>query len=82
MTNTTTTAGEQRPQGMVPGRSRRASVVERGSMRIVATVGVIAIATVIGAVMASQDVTGWITALVVSVVTALLAALLWSSRQL
>jgi hypothetical protein len=51
-------------------------------MRVIATAGIVAIATVVGAIMASQDVAGWITALVVSLITAVLAALLWSSRQL
>ena len=72
----------ERPQGMVPGRERRRTPLERGSMRVVATAGIVAIATVVGAVMASQDVAGWITALGVSLVSVILAALLWSSRQL
>ena len=75
-------SGRERPQGMVPGRGRRQTTVERVSMRVIATAGIVAIATVVGAIMASQDVAGWITALVVSLITAVLAALLWSSRQL
>jgi hypothetical protein len=51
-------------------------------MRIIATVGIVAIAIATGSIMASQDVTGWITAMVVSVDSVVLAALLWSSRQL
>jgi hypothetical protein len=72
----------ERPQGMVPGRGRRPSAVERVSMRVVATIGIVAIATAIGAILASQDVEGWITSMVVSVLSVALAALLWSSRQL
>jgi hypothetical protein len=75
-------AQKERPQGMVPGRGRRPTSVERVSMRVVATIGIVAIATAIGAILASQDVEGWITSMVVSVLSVALAALLWSSRQL
>ena len=67
---------------MVPGRERRRSKVERGFMRIVATGGIIGIATVLGAVLVNQDVAGWIVGLVVGLTSVILAALLWSSRQL
>jgi hypothetical protein len=72
----------ERPQGMVPGRARRQTFVERGSMRVIATAGIVGIATAVGAIVDSQDVAGWITALVVSLISVLLAAVLWSSRQL
>jgi hypothetical protein len=72
----------QRPQGMVPARARRATTVERASMRVVATAGIVGIATAVGAVVDSQDVAGWITALVASAISVILAAVLWSSRQL
>ena len=71
-----------RPQGMVPGRARRRTGVERGVMRMIATGGIIGIGVVLGAVLVGQDVAGWIVGLVVSAVSILLAALLWSSRQL
>ena len=71
-----------RPQGMVPGRERRRSRVERGAMRVVATGGIIGIAVVLGAVLVGQDVAGWIVGLAVGVTSVILAALLWSSRQL
>ena len=67
---------------MVPGRERRRSKIERGFMRIVATGGIIGIATVLGAVLVNQDVAGWIVGLVVGLTSVILAALLWSSRQL
>ncbi|MGH2762447.1 MAG: hypothetical protein ACRDL4_04870 [Thermoleophilaceae bacterium] len=73
--------GEQ-PQGMVPGRERRRTKLERGSMRLVATGGIIGIAVVLGAVLVGQDVAGWIVGLVVGLTSVILAALLWSSRQL
>jgi uncharacterized membrane protein len=74
-------AGE-RPQGMVPGRQRRRTKVERGLMRLIATGGIVAIAVVLGAVLVGQDVAGWIVGLVIGLTSVILAALLWSSRQL
>jgi hypothetical protein len=70
------------PQGMVPGRERRRTKLERGTMRLVATGGIIGIAVLLGAVLVSQDVAGWIVGLVVGLTSVILAALLWSSRQL
>jgi hypothetical protein len=70
------------PQGMVPGRERRRTKVERGAMRLIATGGIIAIAVVLGAILVGQDVAGWIVGLVVGLTSVILAALLWSSRQL
>ncbi len=72
----------ERPQGMVPGRDRRRTKLERGSMRLVATGGIIGIAVVLGAVLVGQDVAGWIVGLAVGLTSVILAALLWSSRQL
>ena len=72
----------ERPQGMVPGRDRRRTKVERGFMRIVATGGIIGIAVLLGAVLVGQDVAGWIVGLVIGLTSVVLAALLWSSRQL
>ena len=72
----------ERPQGMVPGRDRRRTKLERGSMRLVATGGIIGIAAVLGAVLVGQDVAGWIVGLTVGLTSVILAALLWSSRQL
>ncbi|HUZ84079.1 MAG TPA: hypothetical protein VMU66_05255 [Gaiellales bacterium] len=71
-----------RPQGMLPGREERRSMVERGFVRLVATGGVVGIATIVGAVLVSQNVAGWIVGLSVGVTSVFLAALLWSSRQL
>jgi uncharacterized membrane protein len=67
---------------MVPGRARRRSRVERGAMRALATSGIIGIAVVLGAVLVGQDVAGWIVGLVIGLTSVILAALLWSSRQL
>ena len=67
---------------MVPGRERRRTKLERGSMRLIATGGIIGVATILGAVLVGQDVAGWIVGLAVGLTSVLLAALLWSSRQL
>jgi hypothetical protein len=72
----------ERPQGMIPARSRRRTKVERVSMRVLATGGIIGLATVLGAVLVGQDVEGWIVGLAVGLTSVILAALLWSSRQL
>lgn len=73
---------DEPPQGMVPARVRRRTVIERGTMRVIATGGVIGIAVVLGAVLVGQNVAGWIVGLVVGLVSVALAAILWSSRQL
>jgi hypothetical protein len=73
---------KERPQGMVPGRERRRTKLERGTMRLIATGGIIGIAVLLGAVLVGQDVAGWIVGLVIGLTTVILAALLWSSRQL
>jgi hypothetical protein len=44
----------ERPQGMVPGRERRRTKLERGSMRLVATGGIIGIAVLLGAVLVAR----------------------------
>jgi uncharacterized membrane protein len=67
---------------MVPGRERRRTKLEPGTMRLVATSGIIGIAVVLGAVLVGQDVAGWIVGLVAGLTSVILAALLWSSRQL
>ena len=76
------TRRDERPQGMVPGRERRRTKLERGTMRLVATGGIIGIAVLLGAVLVGQDVAGWIVGLVVGLTSVILAALLWSSREL
>lgn len=67
---------------MLPTRHGPRSRVERGFVRLVATTGIVGIAVLLGAVLTSNKVQGWITGLVIGVVSVVLAALLWSSRQL
>ncbi len=67
---------------MVPGRERRRTKAERGLMRLIATGGIVGVAVLLGAVLVGQDVAGWIVGLVIGLTSVVLAALLWSSRQL
>jgi len=67
---------------MLPTRRGGRSTVERGFVRLVATTGIIGIAVLLGAVLTSNKVQGWITGLVIGVVSVVLAGVLWSSRQL
>jgi hypothetical protein len=71
----------QRPGVMIPNRRKRLPL-EAPIMRLVATAGIVAIAVVVAAIMSSQDSQGWLIGLVVSIVSLVLAALLWSSRRL
>ena len=71
----------ERPGVMIPSRRKRLPL-EAPFMRTVATAGVVAIAVAIAAIMGSQDSQAWLIGLVVSIVSLVLAALLWSSRRL
>lgn len=73
-------AGER--STMIPARGRRRHAAERISVRLIATAGVVAIGVAIAAILGSQEVAAWTIGLVVSLVSVLLAAVLWSSRQL
>jgi hypothetical protein len=67
---------------MLPPRERRRSGFERFIVRIIATAGIVGIGVAIAAIMVSSKSQGWVVGLVVSIVTVVLAAVLWSSRQL
>ena len=67
---------------MLPPRERRRSGAERLLVRLIATCGIVAIGVAIAAIMVSSKSQGWVTGLVVSIVSVVLAAILWSSRQL
>ncbi len=67
---------------MLPGRERRRSRFERLIVRLIATCGIGGIGVAIAAIMVSSKAQGWIVGLVVSLVSVVLAALLWSSRTL
>jgi hypothetical protein len=56
---------------------------ESAFVRLVATAGIIGICTAIGAVIgASSDAGSWLIALIVSLISVVLAAILWRSRAL
>jgi len=63
-----------------PSPKRRA--FESVFVRLVATAGVVGVGTALGAILAANDVAGWIVGLTVSLTSVVLAALLWRSRQL
>lgn len=63
-------------------REVRRSIFEDMLVRLVATCGVVAIGVAIAAIMASNNSAGWIIGLVVSLVSVVLAGILWSSRRL
>lgn len=69
-------------QGMIPGRRRRRTSFERISMRALATGGIIGLDVALGAILGANHVQGWISGLAIGLVSVLLAAILWSSRQL
>jgi hypothetical protein len=70
------------PETMIPARGRRPTAFERVSMRLLATGGIVGLATAMGAILVAKDVAGWIVGLAVGLVSVILAAILWSSRQL
>jgi hypothetical protein len=51
-------------------------------VRVIATAGVVAVGTALGAVLVANNVAGWIVGLAVAVVSVVLAAILWRSRSL
>jgi len=51
-------------------------------MRVVATGGIVGIGTALAAILGSQEVAAWIIGIVVSGVTVIVAAILWSTRML
>lgn len=65
---------------MLPPRRQRPPL-ESAFVRVVATGGVVGIGVALGAILASQHVEGWIIGLVVSLVSVIVSAVLWSSRQ-
>lgn len=72
---------EERPEVMIPSRRKRLPF-EAPLMRAVASAGIIGIAVAVAAIMSAQGSQGWLIGLAVSVVSLLLAAVLWSSRRL
>lgn len=71
---------ERAGETMIPARQQRPPL-ESAFVRVVATGGVVGIGVALGAILSSQDVAGWITGLVVALVSVIVSAVLWSSRQ-
>jgi hypothetical protein len=67
--------------GFLPAQPERRTF-ESVFARLVATAGIVGIGTALGAILIAANVAGWISGLVVSIVTVALAAMLWRSRQL
>ena len=74
--------GDNDGDGMIPVRHHRRSWFERMSMRVLATGGIIGVDVALGAILTANHAHGWIEGLVIGVVSVVLAAILWSSRQL
>ncbi len=68
-------------RNMLPARGRRRLGAERLLVRVVATCGIVGIGVALGAILVSSNVQGWTTGLVVALVSVILSAILWSSRQ-
>jgi hypothetical protein len=77
---TETPAG--RPSGGFLSASPDRRLLESVFVRLVATLGIAAVGTALGAVLVANEVAGWIVGLAVSAVSVLCAAVLWRSRQL
>jgi protein-S-isoprenylcysteine O-methyltransferase Ste14 len=74
-------SGLDAPAGFLPQQPPRAAP-ESIVVRLVATAGVVAIGTAVGAILSATGAEGWVVALVASVVSVILAGLLWRSRRL
>jgi hypothetical protein len=74
-------ARSERRGSMLPRRGGRLGI-ETAFMRTVATAGVVGISVAVAAILDSQNVAGWIIGLVVSLLSVVLAAILWSTREL
>lgn len=74
--------GRRGGANMLPERERRRSLPERLLVRLIATAGIVGIGVAIAAIMVSGHDQGWMVGLVVSIVSVVLAGILWSSRSL
>jgi len=62
------------------GEHRRTRAVERFTVRVAMTFGIIGIGTALAAILGTQEVDAWVVGIVVSTVTVVLAAVLWTRR--
>ncbi len=63
-----------------PTPERRA--FESVFVRVIATAGIVGIGTAVGAILLAANAADWVASMVVSIITVVLAALLWRSRRL
>ncbi len=61
-------------------RDARRVAAEHVVVRLVATCGIVAIGVAIAAIMVSSNSAGWEVGLVVSIVTVVMSAVLWTTR--
>jgi hypothetical protein len=73
--------GRHGARNMLPGRERRRLGLERLLVRLIATAGIVGIGVAIAAIMTSSNSQGWVIGVVVSAVSVVLSAILWSSRS-
>ena len=76
------TAVQHDHEDVPSARRRPGAALERGFLRLVATVGIVGIGVGVGAILGSSKTQGWIIGLVVAVLSIVLGWLLSSSRVL
>jgi hypothetical protein len=64
------------------GGGSRGRALESAFIRSAMTLGIIGIGTAVAAVMGTQDIRPWVIGVVVSTLSVLLAAVLWTRRRL
>jgi protein-S-isoprenylcysteine O-methyltransferase Ste14 len=70
--------GRKRDAAVAGPKPARWQSLESAFTKIVMTLGIIGIGTALAAILGTQDVDAWIVGLAVSLVSVVLAALLWS----
>jgi hypothetical protein len=74
-------ATAEQDHGFLPNEPPRRRV-ESAFVRTIATLGIVAVGTAVAAILDTTGVAGWISGLVVSMLSVVLAAVLWRSRRL
>jgi hypothetical protein len=82
LVDSTPPSGEASSSTFIGPRAHQRRGVESMLVRVVATSGIVGISVALAAILGTQDVAFWIVGLVVSLVSVVLAAILWSSRTL
>jgi hypothetical protein len=85
MTDEKPAVGDDLDAPAVPFISRRRRTrptAESAFVRIIATTGIVGVCVAVAAILGSQSVDAWVIGLVSSLISVVLAAVLWSSRTL